>query len=83
MSDELSKLGSPLCSSISDMEQQQGHMHYPHVWDAIPHIHKFLRTTDTPQLILVKGSQNTIFLEEMSEALLHDASDTKHLPRMS
>lgn len=49
--------------------------------DLIAEIKKYLESTNTNKLILVKGSQNTIFLETIVTALLENPDDEKKLCR--
>ena len=53
---------------------------YQEVWKRVEN---FLKTSDEKRIILVKGSQNTIFLEEATKALLEDKKDAENLTRQS
>ena len=73
LKDELLKIGSTekdfnLCKNSKE------------VWKFVD---KFLSDSDEKWIILIKGSQNTIFLEEATKALLSDKSDEKYLTRQS
>ena len=43
----------------------------------------FLKRSDEKWIILFKGSQNTIFLEEAVKQVLANKEDSKHLTRQS
>jgi hypothetical protein len=43
----------------------------------------FLKRSDEKWIILFKGSQNTIFLEEAVKQVLANKEDAKHLTRQS
>lgn len=53
---------------------------YHEVWKEVE---KFLKNSDEKWIVLIKGSQNTIFLEEATKALLEDKKDAKYLTRQS
>lgn len=53
---------------------------YQEVWKEVE---KFLKDSDEKWIVLIKGSQNTIFLEEATKALLQDKKDVKYLTRQS
>ena len=53
---------------------------YQEVWKEVE---KFLKDSDKKWIVLIKGSQNTIFLEEATKALLQDKKDAKYLTRQS
>lgn len=53
---------------------------YHEVWKEVE---KFLNNSDEKWIVLIKGSQNTIFLEEATKALLEDKKDAKYLTRQS
>ena len=53
---------------------------YQEVWKEVE---KFLKNSKEKWIVLIKGSQNTIFLEEATKALLEDKKDAKHLTRQS
>ena len=53
---------------------------YQEVWKEVE---KFLKDSDEKWIVLIKWSQNTIFLEESTKALLQDKKDAKYLTRQS
>ena len=73
LADELTKIWYPeeklqVVDSISKVEKA---------------ISKILKNTDEKWIILFKGSQNTIFLEEAVKRFLKNSEDIQHLTRQS
>ena len=73
LADELNKIWYPeeklqVVDSISKVEKA---------------ISKILKNTDEKWIILFKGSQNTIFLEEAVKRFLKNSEDIQHLTRQS
>lgn len=73
MADELEKIWFPseqvqLCNSASEVGK---------------FVLKFLKQSDEKRILLFKGSQNTIFLEEAVKMVLKHSSDSKFLTRQS
>ena len=73
LADELTKIWYPeeklhVVDSISKVEKA---------------ISKILKNTDEKWIILFKGSQNTIFLEEAAKRFLKNSEDIQHLTRQS
>ena len=73
LADELTKIWYPeeklqVVDSISKVEKA---------------ISKILKNTDEKWIILFKGSQNTIFLEEAVKRFLKNSKDIEHLTRQS
>lgn len=73
MYDELGKIGFP-------MDDVSLHPHAYHLADSMQNM---LSNNPDKSIILFKGSQNTIFMEEAVKKLLLDRKDHETLPRQS
>ncbi|MBQ9553518.1 hypothetical protein IJU97_00705 [bacterium] len=73
LADEIQKIGFSkeqltLCHSYKEVAKE---------------VEKFLQTSKEKWIVLLKGSQNTIFLEEATKLLLENKKDAQFLTRQS
>ena len=70
-----------MTTTYSELQANKNIYHYLHVTQVEKKAKEIINNSKNPYIITIKGSQNTIFLEEVTKELLAHPSDKKFLIR--
>ena len=80
-SDSIILLWQAMTTTYSELQANKNIYHYLHVTQVEKKAKEIINNSKNPYIITIKGSQNTIFLEEVTKELLAHPSDKKFLIR--